>query len=158
MVFNLSAFVDFDLRRRFDLLLRARNLGRRGKHVKRTRIALIVILAIFLPLLIIVNVLESLQISKGLFNLANTGVSITLATVSIVIVFALLIVITLWIKNMDKGQRESKRVRQIVRKNWFLFAHNMGTIFVVLPLQVIPNISASDLPLNAPGKICYFCI
>lgn len=134
---------------RSDLLLRAKNLGRRSRIVSRVRIALIVMLVVFMPFFLVMKILVAAQVAAlKIIRLIDIAIGMLFAFVGISVIFYLLIVIAIWINKMDKEQRFNKRVRQIVVKNWFLLGHNLGTLVVVVPLRFITAQFPIDLPEN----------
>lgn len=133
---------------RLDLLLRAKNLGHRTTLIRRMRVEVIVILCTFIPIYLFSVIAAQLNFLHSIMVLIYISVAGTLTLLGAAIVFYLLIVGTIWINTMDEVPRKSKRVRQIVSKNWCLLVHNLGTIFIVLPANVIRLGFATDLPNN----------
>lgn len=141
---SLTALPDF--RYRFDVILRAKKLGPRSKHIRRLRKAILIILGVFLPVYIIGNVLAALRIYQeevytGLYLLSALFMLLTLG-VSVV----LLIVISIWICKLDMKEKKNKKIRRIVRKNILIAVNNGVVVALIMPFVFTRMLIAENLP------------
>lgn len=125
MVLFVPQFILFLASSRFEILFRAKNIGKRSKRVRAIKIASAAISIIVVPTALILSILGV----NGVVNrlIANAGnIMGTLAVVVYIgLSFYFIIVSSKWIRSLEKDQKNSHRVRKVVFKNWLIALSNV---------------------------------
>lgn len=136
---------------RFDVLIKALNLGARSQHIVRLKRAFIIILIISAPIFIIVMTLKSLQIQATLMNYTIQGFQFLFTLLGFFSSIVLLIVVVPRMRKINSNQSNVRLKRTAQRKNLWIGMNLVLLVLLVIPYICLRFFVVTSLPYNYTG-------